>query len=247
MKISDRDKKLILFILLIAIIALPIVFFIKPKIDKRKEVEAELVEKNERYNYLKDLSAKQADYEREIERLSAERTALIEGFPGGILLENTVMFLRGIEIAYDPTRVEEVAFVEPEETVVTEGTVENGEYVEGLTSIKDEISIKVRGQYRDMVEILNYIFTYKDKMVLSSVSLELDKNTNEIVGVFVLDQYAVSGNGKDVDSTDISSMKNGAEPDGRLFDLIKDEEGNIKTRDSALGIKTADNNQNTEE
>ncbi len=246
MKISDRDKKLILFVLLIAIIALPIVFFIKPTNDKRKAIEAELVEKNERYAYLKDLSAKQKDYEKEIERLSAERTAMIEEFPGGILQENTVMFLRGIEIAFDPTRVEEVAFVEPEENVVTEGSVVNGEYVEGLTSIKEEASIKVKGQYRDIVNIINYIFTYKDKMVLSSVSLELDKNTNEIIGVFVLDQYAVEGNGKEVEQTQIPSMKNGAEPDGRLFDLVKDEDGNIKTRDSALGIKTEEN-QNTEE
>lgn len=246
MKISDRDKKLILFVLLVAIIALPIVFFIKPKNDKCKKMDNELVSLNERYNYLKDLTAKQADYEKEIARLTAERTAMIEEYPGGILQENTVMFLRGIEINYDTTRVEEISFVEPETNVVTEGSVVNGEYVEGLTSIKEESSIKVRGSYKNMVEIINYIFTYKDKMVLSSVSLELDKNTNDIVGVFVLDQYAVEGNGKEVKRTEIPSMNNGAQPDGRLFDLVKDEDGNIKTRDSALGIKTEEN-QNTEE
>ena len=58
MKISDRDKKLILFVLLVAVIALPIFLFIRPKIDKIKEMEAELVSINERYNYLKELSRK---------------------------------------------------------------------------------------------------------------------------------------------------------------------------------------------
>ena len=53
MKISDRDKKLILFVLLVAVIALPIFLFIRPKNDKIKEMEAELVSINDRYNYLK--------------------------------------------------------------------------------------------------------------------------------------------------------------------------------------------------
>ncbi len=236
MKISDRDKKLILFVLLVAIIALPIVFFIKPRNDKCKELDTELVSLNERYNYLKGLREKQADYEAQIEKLNAERDEMIAAYPGGVLQENTVMFLRGIEKLYDGVRVEAVKFTEPETTVITEGSVENGEYVEGLTSIKDETSFSFRGDYKHIKAIIDYIFNYTDRMVVQSITMDLDKNTNEIIGTVILDQYAVSGNGKDVNRTEIPSPQTGAE-DGRLFDLLKDKDGNILTHRSAFGLK----------
>ena len=72
MKLSDRDKKIILGIIFIAIIVLPIFLFIRPKIDDIKNLDNELVTLNERYNYLKELDAKRPFYESEIERLNTE-------------------------------------------------------------------------------------------------------------------------------------------------------------------------------
>ena len=67
--------------------------FIRPKNDKIKEMEAELVSINDRYNYLKELSDKQEDYEKEIARLNEERDVMIKDYAGGILKENSIMFL----------------------------------------------------------------------------------------------------------------------------------------------------------
>ena len=100
MKLSDRDKKLILGILLIAIIVLPIFLFIRPKIDAIKGLDTELVTLNERYNYLKDLDTKRPFYESEIARLNEERKDLVKGFAKGILQENTIMFLRDAELSF---------------------------------------------------------------------------------------------------------------------------------------------------
>ncbi len=250
MKISDRDKKLILFVLLVAIIALPIVLFINPRNKATKELDEQLVDLNERYNYLKDLSEKQPTYEAEIARLNSERDALIEGFPSGVLTENTIMFLRDIEKSDNhKVRAEVIAFVEDEETQVTEASVnENGEYVEGLTAIKSTITVDYSGQYPDVVEFLNYVFTYKDKMILSSLSMQLDEETNLIGGTYVLDQYAISGSGKEVERVDIPEMLHGTK---RLFRLVRDDDGNVKNYWRSIGVtdmdETTDNSDDNQE
>jgi hypothetical protein len=239
MKISDRDKKLILFVLLVAVIALPIFLFIRPKNEKIKELDAQLVSINDRYNYLKELSEKQPEYEAKIAELNAERDKIIDDFPGGVLFENTVMFIRATELHFDKNfRATTMTFAEDEEETITEAKVnDNGEYVEGLTAVKATTTINYCGEYPEIKELLNYIFNQKDTMILSYVEMGLDPETNMIGGTIVLDQYAITGNGKEVKQTSIPSMEHGMT---RLYDLILDEEGNVKTYWSSIGVKVDD-------
>lgn len=74
-------------------------------------------------------------------------------------------------------------------------------------------------------------------MILSYVTMDLDPETNMIKGTLILDQYAILGNGKEVKQTAIPSMEHGM---SRLYDLMLDEEGNIKTYWSSIGVKTDD-------
>ncbi len=234
MKISDRDKKLILGILLIAIIALPIVFFIKPTNEKIKGMDDELVQLNERYNYLKDLYDKKSTYEARIVELNQERDELIQLFAGGIKFENTIMFLRGVELSDNPVRSTVIEFTEDVLTPITDASVdENGDYVEGLTAVRSSAVINYCGEYRDVIEFINYIFNQDEKMTLSSFSMELDQTTNMIKGSFILDQYAITGNGKEVPEAQIPDMLHGT---NRLFDLLKDDEGNILSYWSSIGV-----------
>ena len=242
MKISDRDKKLILLVLLVAIIALPIFLFIKPKNDSIKELEAQLVSINDRYNYLKDLSEKQPEYEAKIAELNAERDKIIDDFPGGVLFENTVMFIRATELHFDKNfRALTMTFAEDEEKTITDAKVNDaGEYVEGLTALKSEVTITYCGEYPEIKELLNYVFKQKDTMILSLVTMDLDPETNMIKGTLILDQYAIMGNGKEVKQTDIPSMIHGSE---RLYDVMLDEKGNIKTYWSSIGVTVDDAEQ----
>ena len=73
MKISDRDKILILGVLFLAITLLPIFFFIRPKNQDIDALNTELEGLNERYSYLKNLDEKRPTYEAEIERLNRNK------------------------------------------------------------------------------------------------------------------------------------------------------------------------------
>jgi len=210
MKLSDRDKLLILGVVFIALIALPIFLFIRPKNEKIKGLETELEGLNERYVYLKDLSDKQPFYESEIERLKNERTALIDGFAGGLKQENTIMFLRNMEISL-PVRIQAEVFGEYEETFVAEGTVNpETRQVEGdLTALKTTTQVSYSCKYEQFKQLLNYVYSNDSKMTISSLKATYDPDLCIIKGSFTFDEYAIIGSGRSVDTLDIPELDRG--------------------------------------
>ena len=178
MKLSDRDKKLILGILLIAIIVLPIFLFIRPKIDAIKGLDTELVTLNERYNYLKELDTKRPFYESEIARLNEERKELVKGFAKGILQENTIMFLRDAELSF-PITMSAETFGEYNTTVVDDE----------LTALKTTTGVSYSCEYAQVKDFLNFIFTYSDKMTIPSITMKYGES-GLISGSFDISEFA---------------------------------------------------------
>ena len=178
MKLSDRDKKLILGILLIAIIVLPIFLFIRPKIDSIKGLDNELVTLNERYNYLKELDTKRPFYESEIARLNEERKDLVKGFAKGILQENTIMFLRDAELSF-PISMSAESFGEYKKTVVDDE----------LTALSTTTGVSYSCEYAQIKDFLNYIFTYSDKMTIPSISMRYGES-GLVSGSFDISEFA---------------------------------------------------------
>ena len=209
MKISDRDKILILAVVFLAIVLLPIFLFIRPKIESIKGLDSELVDLNKRYDYLKQLSDKQPTYEAEIERLNTEREQMIADFSEGILQENTIMFLYDIETTF-PIKMEREEFTPVEETFVTAGTVQNGEVVGDLTALKysTKVTYKATG-YDQLKKLLEYIFNNEKKMAISAINITFDAETAAFEGYFVYDEYAFVGSGRNIDSVQLPSLDRG--------------------------------------
>lgn len=219
MKISDREKKLVLGVLLIAIIALPIFFFIKPKIESTNDLDAELVTLNERYEYLKALYEKKDFYEAEIKRLLEERTKLIENYAEGILQENTIMFLRAAEEKFN-LEMTVLDFSEDEKIHICDGYVdEDNNKVEGLDAYKDSVSITYRGDYEQVKKFIDYIFNNKEKMLLSNISMSNGRE-NVIEGTFVFDQFAITGEGRSLDQVTVPKMPHTID---RVFPFVVEE------------------------
>lgn len=210
MKISDRDKKLIMGVVLLAIIVLPIVFFIKPKNEEIKQKEQELVSLNERYEYLKGLSEKQEEYERQIAELSQKRSEMIADYSQGLRPENTIMFLRDIENNLS-IYMEAEEFTEYVYTPVSEGEVnpENGQLEDDLTAVKTSTTVTYRTQYDHVKELLDYIFTYTTKMSISALTMTYEQETDSITGSFTLNEFAFIGSGRSVDSVDTPNLNRG--------------------------------------
>lgn len=179
MKISDRDKKLILIVLLAAIILLPIFLFVRPKNEEIKGFEGELVTLNERYNYLKDLDSKRPFYESEITRLNDERKELVKGFSKGILQENTIMFLRDVELDF-PISIAAETFGAYDTTVVDSE----------LTALSTTTGVAYSCEYAQIKDFLDYIFTYPEKMTIPNISIRYNSDTGVFSGSFDISEFA---------------------------------------------------------
>ena len=205
MKISDREKKLVLGVLLIAIIALPIFFFIKPRIEATNELDAELITLNERYEYLKALYEKKPEYEAEIKRLIAERSKLIENYAKGILQENTIMFLRDAEVKYN-LEFTVLDFSEDEKIHISDSYVdEDNQTVPALDAYKDSLAITYRGDYEEVKKFIDYIFNNKEKMLISNITMS-NGARNMIEGTFIFDQFAITGQGEEIEQVTVPKM-----------------------------------------
>ena len=226
MKISDRDKKVIMFIILLAIVLLPIFLFIRPKIQSIKDLDTELVTLNERHAYLKELYEKKDWYEAETAELMKKREALINGYAKGIKQENTILYLRDIELEY-PLYMSTESFTGIERTLVTAGTVdENGNVVGDLTAVVSNTVVSYTCGYDQIVRFLDYIYADKDKKVVPSINFAYDGGSGNFVGNFVLREYAFEGSGRSVDSRTVPGMERGGNETAFYYEhlLVEGEE-----------------------
>lgn len=225
MKISDRDKLLILLLILACVIGLPIYFLIVPSNKNIKSYEEEFNNLGERYEYLKGLYENKDFYEAQITSLNVKRDQLIEVYAPGLRQENTIMFLREIELSDKPITMLTESFAPYIETKITDDYVnEAGETVEGLSALSTSTAVFYNGEYEDVKALLDYIFKNNQKMLISSITMTLQEN-NKIAGTFVLNQFAIVGEGRNLDSCSVPSMEHGS-VDNRIFGVNYDENGN---------------------
>ena len=239
MKISDRDKKLIMIVLLAAIIALPIVFFIKPKNEAIKGLDTELVSLNERYNYLKVLSEKQPFYESEITRLNDERGKLLLGFAPGIKQENIIMFLRNIELTI-PVRMNTENFTAIARNVVSEA--------DELYALNTATVVNYTCDYESMKTFLDTIFSNNEKMIVTQMDMDYDNMTGNINGVFTLEQFAIEGTGKELESAGVPKINHGNETIFSEFRYLTPEELELIEENGGLLVdETEEEGEESEE
>ena len=211
MKISDRDKKLIVILLIAAVIALPYVFLIKPTGEKQAALEGEIATLQSRYDALCALNAQREFYLEEIDRLTAERETLIESYAPGIRQENIIMFLRDIELTF-PMDMSAIGFGYNMVTPISAETVDaEGNVIGAIDAIKNQTTITYKCDYETIKKFLDFTLTNEYRMVVSSVTISYDPGTGKVGGAIILDQFAITGDGRVLPPADIPAMEHGNE------------------------------------
>lgn len=211
MKISDRDKKLIVIIIIAIVIAGPYLLLIKPYNEKQATLETEIVTLQERYDYLSSLNEQREFYLSEIERFKTEREVVIGEYAEGIRQENTMMFLRNVELSF-PLQMSTISFTGNVVTPIAAGTTdENGNVTGDLNGVSTSTIVSYTCDYEVMKTFLKYIEDYKERMVVSALEMTYDDTIGKVVGSFVIEQYAFTGEGRELAPAVIPSMEHGNE------------------------------------
>lgn len=215
MKISDRDKKIIVIIFIALVVALPYLLIIKPTNEKITGVEGEIAQLQTRYDELKVMEEQRGFYESEIVRMTSEREEIISSYAPGIRQENTIMFLRGLEFNI-PVSMSTLSFSGNAVTPILEGTAaEDGTVTGAINGVTAQTSVGYTCEYQNIKDFLAYILANEkvnnERLVVSTVTIGYDDATGKVSGTFVLNQFAVTADDRVLAPANIPAMPHGNE------------------------------------
>ena len=225
--LSDRDSKIILLLLIIAIIVLPYVLYTKGLREETEIIKGENVTLQARLEELQEMNKNRDFYIAETERMKRERDELIASFPADVNQENFTMFLQYLEYNAAVKALEQMLALEEDEeeedeetprfgydgidgnTTVLVSTVGYGEndivpisdesVQDGLNGVINNSKVVFTCYQEGLKYLLDYILTYEDPMIYKKLVLEFDDTTGQLEGDMLLEQYAVSGQGRTLD------------------------------------------------
>lgn len=221
---SDRDKKIIIFLLIVAVIVLPYVFYIKDKKVETQTLQVEIDSLQERYNQLKIMDDNRETYLREIDEMHARRDEIVASFPADIRRENYAMFLLQTEYSSDVIEDEETGEKKLEFPIVFD-TASFGVNIEtpistdsmggavldsvepmdtDFVAITNASALSYNCYYGGMKYLLKYLMDYEDPMIYTQIDMAMDPETGIVSGTITLAQYAIAGPDRELDPVDFT-------------------------------------------
>lgn len=216
MKLTERDKKLLLVLAIVAIVCLPYFFVIQPLLDKCTNLNNEIVELNSRAGYLEELVLKEKEYGDSAESMAIAEEELLSRFPSDLPQEASLLFIHNTEQMV-PISLYQVAFGDDVAAQITSaaeeeaidaveketGDVTNDAVIEdntqttavggGLTGMQTQTRFAYDAGYEEFKSFLKYIMDYHDRMVITELDASYSGEVNLVTGNFTLNQYALMG------------------------------------------------------
>lgn len=219
MKISDRDLKLIMIVLILCVLVLPYLFIARPKKEQIATLKADTESKQTELEELNALYDQMETYQAKIAEMTAQTDAIIGKYAQGLRQENLMMLLREGELLDPRVRVIAGEFSEYEDEVIYEGELdENGQLVGNITARKTESKIKYEGDYYKVKDLINFFNNHSDLMRINSLEMKFNEETGLVEGEFYLRQYAMIGDGRTLAPAKIPEMEHGN--DAAFYDYI---------------------------
>ncbi len=214
MKLTSRDKKLLLLLAIVAVLFLPYFFVIQPLMEKNEKIISEITELQNQKSYLTDLKLNEAAYQQQTEELATETQNLLDMFPSELPQEASILFIDNTEKKI-PIKLHQVTFGEDvaaqitstaEEEQIDAVEAETGDVTDdqviqevtdttsisdGLSGIYTETQFSFEAGYKEYKDFLNYIQTYSDRMVICNMTATY--TIDAVNGNFTMRQYAITG------------------------------------------------------
>lgn len=219
MKLSERDKKLLMILVILIIVCVPYFFVIRPAMDKMTVLETEISSLKSDIKYRESLALGAADYEDAAAQYAVAEADLISRFPSDLLQEASLLFIHNTEQIL-PISLYQVAFGDDvaaqvtsaaEEQAINEVEAATGDVTQdqviadntqttnvgsGLTGIQTQTRFAYDSGYSEFKDFLKYIMDYHDRMVITELEASYSGEMELVSGTFTLSQYALKGEGR---------------------------------------------------
>ena len=239
MEISARDKKLLVYLLAISIIAGAYFFVAKPLLDKQAALTEEISELQQRVTHYTEIYNNMESYEGKIAEAQTKYNETCNKLFGGLNQDNTIMMVKDLEdttdvwIARLSFNEEEVVFGEAAAegeavdeaadgtgdvaaTDATDGTAAEGGEAEAagpasIQGVRQDLNIDYAASYDNFKRFIEYIENYDERLFISSINATYSVDSGLVGGSIVLSQYAILGTDKEYKAPEISNVQLGTD------------------------------------
>lgn len=149
MKISERDKKLLLMFAGIVLLALSYFLVYTPQMDEADSIEAENTVLRNRLNELMEMEENRDFYEEEIRRMDAEISNYCQTFPADIREEDGILLAGSMEKKID-MRISNAGLGKKEFIASLDGSVESAPEVEKRQNLSAKGAQKTQDQLNEL-------------------------------------------------------------------------------------------------
>lgn len=234
MEISARDKKLLVYLIAISIIAGSYFFVAKPLLDKQAKLNEEISELQQKVTHYTDIYNNMDNYESQIAEAQTKYNETCNKLFGGLNQDNTIMMVKDLENATDVwiARLsfteedvvfgEEIADATAEGSETTEGaeTAENAEAASAdgseaapasMQGVRQDLNIDYAASYDNFKRFIEYIENHDERLFISSINATYSVDSGLVGGSMVLSQYAILGTDKEYKAPEINNVTLGTD------------------------------------
>ena len=231
MEISARDKKLLVYLIAISIIAGSYFFVAKPLLDKQAKLNEEISELQQKVTHYTDIYNNMDNYESQIAEAQTKYNETCNKLFGGLNQDNTIMMVKDLEnttdvwIARLSFTEENVVFGEEIADATAEGT-EGAETAEGteaavadggeaapvsMQGVRQDLNIDYAASYDNFKRFIEYIENHDERLFISSINATYSVDSGLVGGSMVLSQYAILGTDKEYKAPEINNVTLGTD------------------------------------
>lgn len=197
LKISERDKKLLIVVMAVLIMALAYFFGysnLSSQVDtlSTKKANLEVTKKD-----LKEKNNNKQKYITDTDKLSKAYAVLMDKYDSGSSQPNTIEFFNKTEDVTG-TWVKSLA-LSPKTSIYKFGQIAssntNGKstYSSNYVGYKTSINITYEGNYEQWKHFIKYINTYASKCTIDSLAASYGESTGTVSGTAVISLYSIEG------------------------------------------------------
>ena len=256
MTLSNKDKKLLVYLIAVGIVALVYFFVARPNLDKQQQLANESDNLRMQVNHYNDIYNNLENYENKVAETQTEYSETLNKFFVGLNQENTLINIKDMEEATN-TWISRISFQESQivmgsggENAATEGEepIEGEDLTvssSGLTGMKEDLNLEYSCSYSDFKRFIEYIQNYDQRLFITSINASYSPDANKVQGTLVLSQYAILGTDKENVAPELSGIGVGVD---NIFSTLK---GVPQNEESTLTVETIEDtdgeNADTEE
>ena len=196
---NSRDKWLVYFLISLILVGAAWMFGARPLKAKAKTLSVNVAELRQEYNDKMAILAKKDEYISKTKDYTEAFDMMLERYPAGIAKENQIEFVVGLERELG-TGITSLAYTEPMAVYGFNSPSSSGE---PYALAESRMTMPVTCDYIMWKHLLDYVFTWRDKSTIPSITASYDAASGRVVSNITLQQFAVTGGERTLPEPDV--------------------------------------------